>query len=278
MKKSISSLLSLVLLSILIPTTFAGECHQRHEISKEATISSAVFLRDDCPEGEIIGTLKAGETVKLLEVDIEDGFYLVDSSLGQGMIWRTFLKDIHEVEAPKTYEDSIFIDLNPEHQYYEEIAQVKEQGIVNGNPDGTIQADELINRAALAKILIESISTDEEIANAHLGIARYSDVDTEAWYAPYLELANLKEIMTGDEGKDTVRPAEGANGAEVAKMIVIAFELELKSAVYDNDVWYSKYLQTLEDLNALPYDNADHEVTRGEMMYIIAKVMDSLEE
>jgi len=274
MKKILSSLLLILLIS---PTTLAGECHQRHEISKEATISSAVFLRDDCPEGAVIGTLKAGEVVKLLEVDIEDGFYLVESSLGQGLLWRSFLKNIHEVEPPKTYEDSIFIDLSPDHQYYSEISQVKEQGIVNGNPDGTIQADEAINRAALAKILVESISSDDEIYNAKLGIARYSDADTDAWYAPYLELANLKGIMTGDEGKDTVRPADGANGAEVAKMIVIAFDLELKPAMYDNDVWYSTYLQTLEDLNALPYDDADHQVTRGEMMYIIAKVLDSVE-
>ena len=62
--------------------------------------------------------------------------------------------------------------------------------------------------------------------------------------------------MTGDAGKSTVRPADGANGAEVAKMIAVAFRLDVPSA--EGKIWYEPYMQILKDMGALPYEKPYH--------------------
>lgn len=270
-----------VALSALIftqTTAFAGDCTVRDTVNWHATISSGVYLRTDCPSGDIIGTVPAGEVVEILEVDKYNEFYMVKTSVGTGFIFESFLKDITHSSKPgtstQTFPDSIFIDLNPAHKYYDEIADVKEKGIVSGNPDGTIKADSSINRAELAKILVEATSDDETIASAEFQSGTYIDVQSGAWYLPYLEVARLRLIMVGDSGTvRTVRPAAGANGAEVAKMISVAFDLEVHEQESDEE-WYGPYMDALDDLGALPYEKPDHVVTRGEMMFMISVVLE----
>ena len=299
MKKFCSALMSFVLVLTLVPVALAGDCTKRSKVEWQATISSGVYVRDNCPTGKIVGTAPKGEVVEILEVDEHGDFYLIRSSVGTGFVYNSYLKDIvkspkisreeakdqanKEYESQKVetkyYENSIFKDLDPNHKYYQHISDVKSKGIVSGNPDGTVQADMPIVRAALAKILVEATTDAEKIAKANLGKEVYSDVKLGEWYVPYLAIAKEKSIMTGDgglkKGSTTVRPGDKAKGAEVAKMIAVAFELELREAK-SWEQWYAPYMEALDGLGALPFSSPDHVVTRGEMMFMVSTVLKNL--
>lgn len=280
MNKLIVGLVSIMMLGGLIPVASAGDCTKRESVDWHATISSAVYVRVDCPTGDIIGTAPAGEKVQILEVDTHGDFYLIQSSVGKGFIYKSYLKNI--VESPLAgnetlaFENSIFWDLDPNHKYYDQIADVKARGIVGGNPDGSVEPDAPINRAALAKILVEATSSDIAIAQAKLGADVYTDVEFGAWYAPYLKIARDKKIMTGDANKTTVRPADSANGAEVAKMIAVAFDLEVREPKAWEE-WFDPYFEVLGELSALPYKSGAHKVTRAEMMFMISVALEAQE-
>ncbi len=277
MKKLLLAVISLSLFLSAAPAAFAGDCQTRDEVNWHATISSSVYVRTDCPGGDPIAVVPAGEVVQILEVDRFNEFYLIKTSVGTGFVFNSFLTDITMSPMPgtETYPNSIFIDLNPKHEYYEEIAYMKENGIVNGNPQGEINADASINRAELAKILIESTVDDSVISNSVLPAGTYSDVEAGAWYLPYLKVARDRNILVGDSGKTTVRPADGVNGAEVSKMIAEALDLEIP-APQSGEQWYQPYMNELNSMGALPFSSPTHQVTRGEMMRVMFVVMNEL--
>lgn len=280
MKKILLCALLFFSSALVIPRAQAGDCKTRDKVDWHATIVTATNVRIDCddhmgPVGSSVGVVPTGEVVRILEVDRYQENYIVETSIGTGFVFRSFLKDIVESPLPRP-EPSIFRDLAKDHPYYDAIVDVKARGIVSGDSDGKIRADEKINRAELAKILVEATTDDANIAGALLEDGVYSDIDIMAWYRPYLQLARLKGIMTGDArsgtGSTTIRPADPANGAEVAKMIAVAFGLEVRQATA-NEGWYVAYLEALKAIGALPYSKADHQVTRAEMMFMISVIL-----
>ncbi len=273
-------LLSVLALSLLqIPQALAGDCSNRSNVDWHATVSSATNVRIECddhkgPVGTSVGVVPAGEVIRIVEVDRNKEYFVVETSKGKGFIYKSFLKDIKEF-AMAVPEPSIFQDLDKGHRYYDEIADVKARGIVSGS-NGMIKADDPINRVELAKILVEATMESSAITSASLDDGTYSDIQPGSWYLPYLKLANDKGIMTGDKRSDsgpkTVRPGDSANGAEVAKMIAIAFDLDIRAAGAGEE-WYVPYMQMLEMMGALPYSDAGHQVTRAEMMHVISRVL-----
>ncbi|MDF2379627.1 MAG: S-layer homology domain-containing protein [Candidatus Gracilibacteria bacterium] len=255
---------------------FAGDCNSRTLVDWYATIKTATNIRVECddhkgPVGESLGVASAGEVVRIIEVDRNEEYFVVEMENGRGFVYKSFLKDIVKTALPRP----IFQDLNFDHPYYDAIAEVKEKGIVRGTPDGKIHADKPINRVELAKILVEATSDDSQISLAPQNEILYRDVQRGAWYLPYLSLAQQKGFMSGDSsiglGLPTVRPGDFANGAEVAKMIAVAFDLDV--VVDSEEAWYRPYLDLLQQKNALPYSQPNHRVTRGEMMFMIHQLL-----
>lgn len=265
---------------LLAPTTHAGDCSLRSQVDWHATISAATNVRVDCddhngPVGESVGVVPAGEVVKILEVDRNREYFIVETSKGVGFVYKSFLKDINEFPIPGT-ESSIFPDLSTLHPYYDEIADVKARGIVSGNSNGEIKADDPINRVELAKILVEATTLAFVIESAELNEKLFSDIQAGSWYEKYLQIAHDKGIMTGDSregtGPTTVRPGDFAIGAEVAKMVAVAFDLNVRAAGKTEE-WYVPYMQLLEQMGALPFSEAGHQVTRAEMMFMVSRVL-----
>lgn len=279
--------LFMALFIVFTPSALAGDCTKRDTVDWHATIKSAVNIRTDCPEGDVVGVVPAGEVVTIIEVDKHRDFYMVQTSVGTGFVYNSFLENVNEfprandiielASATSSFSNSVFSDLNPNHPYYQHIKDVKERGIVNGS-NGKIFADNPINRAELAKILVEATTDDAEIAKASLSTGVYSDIQAGAWYTKYLEIARRRRIMTGDKksigGITTVRPADSANGGEVAKMIAVAFGLPVRTPT-SNEAWFDPYLDALDERDALPYTSATHQVTRGEMMFMISEILNS---
>ncbi len=295
--RNLPILLSIVtILSVFSPTVQAGNCKIRDKVDWHATVSSATHVRVQCddhkgPVGDSVGVVSGGTIVQILEVDKNREYFMVQGPSGIGFIYKSFLNDVKEfpmpggddpapVVAEKEHEEpshpnSVFSDLPTTHKYYPYISDVKSRGIVSGS-NGAIKADDLINRVELAKILVEATTDEQTISKAMLADGVYSDIEPKGWYRPYLKVAKDRGIMTGDKrtgsGPTTLRPGDSANGGEVAKMIAVAFDLDVQAAK-TGEQWYKPYLEALRDLGALPYTKGDHQVTRGEMMFMVSVVL-----
>lgn len=165
--------------------------------------------------------------------------------------------------VPSVAQAASFPDLYDLHPNEEAIAYLKQQGIVQGNPDGKYHPEDRINRAAFTKILVESIYSDEEINKCTT--SSFSDVPTTEWYAKYVCLAAKQKIVSGyPDG--TFKPADAINFVEAAKILAEANKIT-GSVVGTNQEWYAKYVKGLEEKKAIPSSVAffDEEITRGEM-------------
>lgn len=165
-----------------------------------------------------------------------------------------------------------FSDVPTDHPHAEAIRFVRERAIVTGYPDGTFRPDQAVARAELAKMLLPmrwDVSDAREcVLKRSSGFSllfQAPDVNIDAWYAPYLCQLLEKGIMSGDEGKLTMRPSDPVNVAEAAKMFTLMTE---EVAPQFQSPWYRAYLEFLgNEKHILPdtLSQADASMTRGEV-------------
>lgn len=144
--------------------------------------------------------------------------------------------------------DCGFSDLPSNSTYCAAAAWAKQEGIFEGYADGSFKPYQAINRAELLKVVLEALGfTILPSDGTNLG---YKDVQTNAWYMPYIKSAGYLGIFVGDAGKNTARPADTVNRAETLKMIFTALSQAMKyspaaCAVNYPDVaagaWYYSY-------------------------------------
>lgn len=166
----------------------------------------------------------------------------------------------------RTY--AIFSDVTSNHNNAEAIQYVFDQKIVSGYPDGSFGPDKEINRAELAKILIEASSPGEAV-----GRNCFSDVRGE-WFAPYVCFAGEKDIVQGYPN-GSFQPEQPVNFVEAAKMIGMTFNLDVTD---DSQPWYRPYVSSLESQKAIPLSiySFDQRISRGEMAEMIYRLRASV--
>ena len=139
-----------------------------------------------------------------------------------------------------------FTDVPVDSPFFNAIVTLRNQGVISGYPDNTFHPDQPLNRVEALKLIFE-------IANIQLssGIAeaKFSDIQTDAWYAGYLNKATFLEVVAGyPDG--TFKPEKSVNLVEFLKMLEVAQKVDLSTAVLAQipyaDVapgeWYSKYV------------------------------------
>ena len=121
-----------------------------------------------------------------------------------------------------------FSDVNG-HWAEESIKRLSVQGLVNGFEDGTFHPDDTVTRAQFVKMIISALGNDmEEVVEQ-----TFSDVSTEAWYAPYVEMAYKYGIIAGDGVY--FYPDNNITRQEMAVMTARAFGIESGSDITFND-------------------------------------------
>lgn len=121
-----------------------------------------------------------------------------------------------------------FSDING-HWAEESIKRLSVQGLVNGFEDGTFHPDDTVTRAQFVKMIISALGNDmEEVVEQ-----TFSDVSTEAWYAPYVEMAYKYGIIAGDGVY--FYPDNNITRQEMAVMTARAFGIESGSDITFND-------------------------------------------
>lgn len=127
----------------------------------------------------------------------------------------------------------------------EAIEELMDQGVLSGNDDGSFAPNRQLNRAEVSKIIVLATGIDFDMT----GGPHFPDVAESAWYYNYIETMYNEGWINGyPDG--FFRPGVGINRAEMAKMVVNAFEIDtdLSGAPHFSDVnesdWFYGYVET----------------------------------
>ncbi len=173
-----------------------------------------------------------------------------------------------------------FPDVPTNHPNHTAITYLKDQQIIDGNPDGTFKPQNTLNRAELTKIAVLSADLPLEEPNNC-----FPDVPDTEWFAPFVCTAKANGIVAGyPDG--TFRPSNPINRAEAFKIISESQNTPYQNASpqtaqnnysdYDQNQWYSGYLNYLSNQNYLPFSlkiEADKELQRREFSEIYYRLL-----
>lgn len=100
---------------------------------------------------------------------------------------------------------SSFTDVQPTDWFFPYVETARVQGWVDGYDDGTYRPGKKINRAEIAKILVEAfgIPIPEE------------EIGTQPWYNPYFGALHAEELLPYDQTRMSLDPEVEASRAEV---------------------------------------------------------------
>ena len=91
-----------------------------------------------------------------------------------------------------------FSDVSSEHWAYESIMALAQSGAISGRGDGTFCPDMDVTREEFVKMAVVALGINVDGSKE----TSYTDVDSSAWYAPYLAAAEKEGIISGiGEGK-----------------------------------------------------------------------------
>ena len=196
------------------------------------------------------------------------------------------IKVVKDGKELKNFLKKTFIDISPSHPLHDIIYNAVQNKWLTGYPDNTIRLSSPVNRAEFAKMLL--LAFQKGTANPQ-NIDHYPDVETEAWYAPYLSRATELHLMSGYPDR-TMRPGNTINMAEAMKMIVQILDFPKKESrlmSYPSQPWYAKYEEFLHYLlnrkclaGACGFDTVlgglayESSMTRADCIALIAKVLE----
>jgi hypothetical protein len=175
---------------------------------------------------------------------------------------------------------SLFTDISVSHPNYDAIFLLKNEGVLQGYPDGSFKPDQPINRVEALKLIMEIA----EINGGQVASAEFSDTETNAWYSGYLNRAVFQEIVAGyPDG--TFKPSQTVNLVEFLKILINSEKfdlsvLNLNQIPYTDAIpgqWYFKYLvfakkHTLVNVDSTNKVFPDQAITRAKAAEIIFRV------
>lgn len=122
----------------------------------------------------------------------------------------------------------VFSDLDPTHWCYNKIIDFEKKGYVCGYQDGTFRADRTITRAEYVKIVNNFFGYKQNTEN----VAKFSDVSSDDWFAPYVNEAVARGYITGFED-GTFKPQDPIRRQEAT--VILARILGIDKEVYPAD-------------------------------------------
>ncbi len=175
---------------------------------------------------------------------------------------------------------AVFTDVSSNHQYYEAIEYLQDNGIVEGYEDGSYRPGQQVNRAeALKIILLGSDVLVPEIAEQNI----FPDVLHSTWYGKYVAKGKNLRIVSGDDDTGMFRPGDTVNLAEILKILLETNDVELRTeedmerypyADVPSDAWFAPYFDYADSITLLDEDEDYNvfpatKVTRGLMAQLM---------
>ncbi len=172
-----------------------------------------------------------------------------------------------------------YSDISMGKSIYPAVEYLAKKQFATGYADGTFGDKKSINRAETLKLILVAI--EEPLIS---GDSTFSDVPTDAWFAPYVVHAKTKGIVSGDPD-GTFSPARQVNRAEYIKIILKAFDVDLSTYTLNKTIsdvpenaWFAPYMKFSVQFNILDLDESGlaHPgkfVTRGEAANILYQTL-----
>jgi hypothetical protein len=163
------------------------------------------------------------------------------------------------------------------------INELADRGVVNGKSAGTFAPDDYLSRAELLKIALLAYGVDVPAGPQDTG---FSDVDPNAWYAPYIKAAKDLGMISGNPD-GTFRPNSMSNKAEALKMLIKTAGLDVSAepirayADVPEDAWFTPYISWAINHQVI-YSYRDNtvrpsgEITRAEAAKYTVKILQML--
>ncbi len=184
-----------------------------------------------------------------------------------------------------------FLDVPETAWYKSSVESLKEKGIIDDSE--FFRPADTLNRAELVKMVIEATGgLGNHTAPEN---STFSDVPTDSWFRPYIEIAATKEIVLGYKANDgsllgLFGPADTVTRAAAVKIIALAFDLDEKEVMGSKsftDVkssdWHYEYVNIAAEKELVAgYDDGsfkpNNPVTRAEMAKILSLAIESSKE
>lgn len=172
-----------------------------------------------------------------------------------------------------------FSDITINDDYYDSTTYLEAVEVFKGYDDGTFGRDKTINRAEALKTIL----TAAEAEIGEVDEAKFTDVPTDIWFAPFVNHSAQQGIVTGDDTTGLFSPGRNVNKAEFLKMLMLSFDVDpaqypVITDVVINDVaegiWFEPYFKFAVKFNILAVDadgnvNPGLELSRGQAAEIL---------
>jgi len=165
---------------------------------------------------------------------------------------------------------STFTD-TADYDFKEAIDYIARQRIVAGYEDGSYQPDREINRAEFTKIVIGARASQDELAAPETDC--FTDVSSDAWFAPFVCTAKEQEIV-GGYPDGSYAPGSPVSVAEGLKIIVEAFAVDQLRAAADGEAWYQRYVDhaKVAGIYLTDFTSLTQPLTRGQMAELMYRL------
>jgi hypothetical protein len=171
------------------------------------------------------------------------------------------------------------------------IQSLADKGIVSGRGEGKFAPDDQITRAELVKIAVATFGIP---VSKSVTEKSFDDVETDAWYAPYIAVAKEADIVQSSE--KNFRPNDLITRVEALKILIEAGQFAGVQEDYETnyankpgywyvafkdapmDAWFAKYIAFAKD-NEIVGGKSDglfypaDPMTRAEVAKVILKVL-----
>ncbi|MBP7670969.1 S-layer homology domain-containing protein [Candidatus Gracilibacteria bacterium] len=161
-----------------------------------------------------------------------DNTFQPDSNLNRAEAAALLYRAIYNSDSPTTPSEKPFSDVPTDQWYSAYIADLKNLGIIKGNPDNTFQPDETINRAEFLTLALDAYyywTTDErklQVDNfkGSPKTETYSDLE-DTWYTSTVSAATALNFIEGQAcgDKKCFNASASITRAESAKILFEMF-------------------------------------------------------
>lgn len=172
-----------------------------------------------------------------------------------------------------TYAQTVTIPFtdHEDHDFQEAIEYLYSKGIIQGYPNNTFKPDNLITRAELLKIIIESNFNESDYAE-YTTDPCFPDIVAGEWYVKYVCFAKSRGIVQGyPDG--TFKPEQNINLVESLKIMYEGIGIVLEN---EDVIFKFKYYSPAMKAGYIPEvlsGEYDKLVTRAEVSEVIYRIL-----
>ncbi len=262
-----------------------GSVYEVGAVDVELNFDKSVTLRFPLPE-----STSANDDVSVYYFNETTGEWtevggeikqLEDGSLVIEVLVDHFTKFAVMEEEAKVVEEAIFED-TVDHWAKEFIEDLYNQGIVSGYDETHYGPDNNISRAEFTKIAIEAFSIPT-LDPSEVTFMPFKDVDTDEWYAAFVQAAYVWDIVTGYKD-GTFKPNQSINRAEAMRILFDAAKIDVDTSYdagfedVDSAEWYAPYINYAAEQGIVSgYEDGtfgpSNNLKRGEVAKIVSLLL-----